>query len=154
MTYGSPSAVKAWVALAGVDTANQQINACIGSTSARACDSAGIHQGVVFPDAPGIDGWVDCVVAACKAKGVAPAPAQPLAAHHSFPRPTLGAGHQPQCSPSRRTCVSMRGCGASVPRPFDKLLAFPDSLFLNALHIVLAQVGGNTNAPAWAPAVP
>ncbi|GIL68477.1 hypothetical protein Vafri_21746 [Volvox africanus] len=66
VTYGSPSAVKAWVGLAGLEVANSKVNACIGSTSAKACASAGITENVYFPDSPGIDGWVDAVERGCK----------------------------------------------------------------------------------------
>ncbi|PNW79282.1 hypothetical protein CHLRE_09g409100v5 [Chlamydomonas reinhardtii] len=66
VTYGSPSAVKAWVGLAGLEAANAKVNACIGSTSARACANAGITQHVYFPDAPGIEGWVEAVEKGCR----------------------------------------------------------------------------------------
>ncbi|KXZ49584.1 hypothetical protein GPECTOR_20g440 [Gonium pectorale] len=66
VTYGSPSAVKAWVGLAGLEMANAKVNACIGSTSARACASAGITQHVVYPEAPGIEGWVEAVERGCR----------------------------------------------------------------------------------------
>ncbi|KAG2426129.1 hypothetical protein HYH02_014844 [Chlamydomonas schloesseri] len=66
VTYGSPSAVKAWVGLAGLAHANSKVNACIGSTSAKACANAGITQHVVFPDAPGIEGWVEAVERGCR----------------------------------------------------------------------------------------
>lgn len=42
------------------------MNACIGSTSARACANAGITQHVYFPDAPGIEGWVEAVEKGCR----------------------------------------------------------------------------------------
>ncbi|GFR40246.1 hypothetical protein Agub_g817 [Astrephomene gubernaculifera] len=61
VTYGSPSAVKAWVGLVGRQAANERVNACIGSTSAKACASAGITQHVVYPEAPGVEGWADAV---------------------------------------------------------------------------------------------
>ncbi|KAG2437462.1 hypothetical protein HXX76_006112 [Chlamydomonas incerta] len=66
VTYGSPSAVKAWVGLAGLQHANSKVNACIGSTSAKACANAGISQHVFFPDAPGIEGWVEAVERGCR----------------------------------------------------------------------------------------
>ncbi|PNH03285.1 Uroporphyrinogen-III synthase, chloroplastic, partial [Tetrabaena socialis] len=66
VTYGSPSAVKAWVALAGLELANAKVNACIGSTSARACASAGITAHVCYPEAPGIEGWVEAVERGCR----------------------------------------------------------------------------------------
>ncbi len=66
VTYGSPTAVRAWVGLAGVEAANAKVNACIGSTSARACAKEGVMRCVHYPDAPGIEGWVEAVVAGCK----------------------------------------------------------------------------------------
>ncbi|GLC37636.1 hypothetical protein PLESTF_001639600 [Pleodorina starrii] len=71
VTFGSPSAVKAWVGLAGLEVANAKVNACIGSTSARACASAGISQHVFFPDAPGIEGWVEAVERGCRERQLA-----------------------------------------------------------------------------------
>jgi uroporphyrinogen-III synthase len=73
MTYGSPSAVKAWVALVGLEAANSKVNACIGATSAKACASIGITQNVVFPESPGIEGWAECVVGACRERSLLPA---------------------------------------------------------------------------------
>lgn len=35
VTFGSPSAVKAWVSLVGIDLASQHLSVCIGSTSFR-----------------------------------------------------------------------------------------------------------------------
>eukprot|EP00878_Enallax_costatus_P020777 GHUV01021971.1.p1 GENE.GHUV01021971.1~~GHUV01021971.1.p1 ORF type:complete len:141 (+),score=37.16 GHUV01021971.1:609-1031(+) len=61
VTFGSPSAVKAWVALVGLDNAKQKLSVCIGSTSAKACWNAGLDK-VLYPDAPGIDTWVEQVV--------------------------------------------------------------------------------------------
>mmetsp|Transcript_26764 Transcript_26764/g.58348 ORF Transcript_26764/g.58348 Transcript_26764/m.58348 type:complete len:299 (-) Transcript_26764:461-1357(-) len=71
VTFGSPSAVKAWVALVGLQTANQKLNVCIGSTSARACDKVGlVKERVYYPEDPGIEGWVDCVKQAVKEHGL------------------------------------------------------------------------------------
>lgn len=66
VTYGSPTAVRAWVGLAGVEVANAKVNACIGSTSARACAKEGITRCVHYPEAPGIEGWVDAVLDGCR----------------------------------------------------------------------------------------
>lgn len=41
---------------------------CIGETSARACAAAGITR-VVYPDAPGIEGWVESVLEALAQSG-------------------------------------------------------------------------------------
>jgi len=59
VTFGSPSAVKAWVQLAGLEAARARLNVCIGSTSARACDSVGLpEESVLYPESPGIEGWL------------------------------------------------------------------------------------------------
>lgn len=66
VTFGSPSAVKAWLALSGLgDTKEQQhpLYACIGGTSAKACDKVGL-PGVLFPEQPGVDGWEQIVLEA------------------------------------------------------------------------------------------
>lgn len=63
ITFGSPSAVKAWVALVGLEAAQRQMSVCIGSTSARACNTAGLTK-VIYPDSPSIDSWVECVLQA------------------------------------------------------------------------------------------
>lgn len=60
VTFGSPSAVKAWVALVGAEAARGTVSVCIGATSARACEAAGMAR-VLYPDSPGIEGWVDTV---------------------------------------------------------------------------------------------
>ncbi|KAI8463502.1 MAG: tetrapyrrole biosynthesis, uroporphyrinogen III synthase [Monoraphidium minutum] len=60
VTFGSPSAVKAWVALVGEERARATVAVCIGATSARACEAAGIGR-VHYPDSPGIPEWVDKV---------------------------------------------------------------------------------------------
>lgn len=62
VTFGSPSAVKAWVAVTGLDGSEEGVEqkhplyACIGSTSAAACEKVGL-PGVHFPQSPGMDGW-------------------------------------------------------------------------------------------------
>ena len=60
VTFGSPSAVKAWLALSGLADEEGRgahpLYACIGGTSARACDKVGL-PGVLFPESPGVDGW-------------------------------------------------------------------------------------------------
>jgi uroporphyrinogen-III synthase len=63
VTFGSPSAVKAWVGLVGLERALQVPAACIGETSAKACRAAGLER-VYWPEAPGIDAWADAVVEA------------------------------------------------------------------------------------------
>lgn len=67
VTFGSPSAVKAWVALSGLGgdaPADQHpLYACIGGTSAKACGAIGL-PGVLFPQNPGLDGWEGTVLEA------------------------------------------------------------------------------------------
>ncbi|ACO64884.1 urophorphyrin III synthase [Micromonas commoda] len=68
VTFGSPSAVKAWMALSGLDPAasDHPAYACIGGTSAKACDKIGL-PGVLFPEDPGVDGWEGVVLKALEA---------------------------------------------------------------------------------------
>lgn len=54
---------RAWVALVGLEAAQRQMSVCIGSTSARACNTAGLTK-VIYPDSPSIDSWVECVLQA------------------------------------------------------------------------------------------
>jgi uroporphyrinogen-III synthase len=49
----------------GLEAAQQKLSACIGSTSAKACRAAGLSR-VVYPEDPGIPGWVDCVLEGMK----------------------------------------------------------------------------------------
>ena len=67
VTFGSPSAVKAWVALSGLGgdatMESHPVYACIGGTSAKACGKIGL-PGVVFPENPGLDGWEGTVLEA------------------------------------------------------------------------------------------
>ncbi|GAX79037.1 hypothetical protein CEUSTIGMA_g6477.t1 [Chlamydomonas eustigma] len=59
VTFGSPSAVKAWVQLVGLEVARSRLSVCIGSTSARACDAVGLsNESVLYPESPGIEGWL------------------------------------------------------------------------------------------------
>lgn len=52
---------RSWVALVGLEQAQQKLSVCIGSTSAKACATAGLTK-VLYPDAPGIDTWVESVL--------------------------------------------------------------------------------------------
>jgi uroporphyrinogen-III synthase len=62
------------VALVGLQAAQQKMNVCIGSTSARACDSVGLPaETVIYPDAPGIDEWARCVLEGLQKLGKMPA---------------------------------------------------------------------------------
>ena len=60
VTFGSPSAVKAWLAITGLGgrrRAPHPLYACIGGTSAKACDDASVCRGCSSRDSPGMDGW-------------------------------------------------------------------------------------------------
>jgi uroporphyrinogen-III synthase len=69
VTFGSPSAVRAWVELCG-DALYERLAAdaralhpayvCIGETSAEACANCELPD-VFYPEFPGIDGWVETV---------------------------------------------------------------------------------------------
>lgn len=56
-----PCPRRAWVALVGVEEAQKKASVCIGSTSAKVCAKLGLTR-VTYPDAPGIDTWVGCVL--------------------------------------------------------------------------------------------
>ncbi len=45
--------------------AQKKASVCIGSTSAKVCSKLGLTR-VSYPDAPGIDTWVGCVLEAIK----------------------------------------------------------------------------------------
>jgi len=60
---------RAWVALVGLEAAKEKMSVCIGSTSARACNTAGLTR-VIYPDAPSIESWVDCVLQALQEQPV------------------------------------------------------------------------------------
>jgi uroporphyrinogen-III synthase len=60
---------RAWVALVGPEVAQAKMSVCIGSTSARACNTAGLTK-VLYPDAPSIETWVDCVLQALQKQPV------------------------------------------------------------------------------------
>lgn len=60
VTFAAPSAVKAWIANAGLRDGVRA--ACIGETSAAAARDAGFSPAAVFsPSSPGLDGWVTAV---------------------------------------------------------------------------------------------
>lgn len=70
VTFAAPSAVKAWVANAGLRDGVRA--ACIGETSAAAARDAGFRPGDVFsPPSPGLDGWVAAVSEALAATAAA-----------------------------------------------------------------------------------
>jgi len=67
VTFASPSTVKAWVKVATESAATRWPRAaCIGKTSAVACDAANIAP-CFFPEQPGMDGWVASVLDALDA---------------------------------------------------------------------------------------
>jgi hypothetical protein len=79
VTFASPSAVKAYCKLLRRDDGDGGAAiaiACIGETSASAAGAAGLRR-IHFPDAPGVDGWVEAVQAALG--GAAPRDAELLA---------------------------------------------------------------------------
>jgi hypothetical protein len=59
-TRSQPKPQRAWVALVGPEAAKATVAVCIGATSARACEAAGVAR-ILYPDSPGIEGWVECV---------------------------------------------------------------------------------------------
>jgi uroporphyrinogen-III synthase len=59
---------RAWVALVGPEAARRTLSVCIGATSARACEAAGMTR-ILYPDSPGIEGWVDSVREALEQTG-------------------------------------------------------------------------------------
>lgn len=69
VTFGSPTAVRAWVDLCGaalydrltrVPGALQPAYVCIGETSAEACAECELPD-VFYPENPGMDGWAETV---------------------------------------------------------------------------------------------
>ncbi|UPR04122.1 uroporphyrinogen-III synthase [Chloropicon primus] len=60
VTFGSPSAIKAWKHLTG---RTDVYSCCIGGTSHDACIRSGFEEEKVYaPDKPGLAGWTDVVV--------------------------------------------------------------------------------------------
>jgi uroporphyrinogen-III synthase len=58
--FASPSSIKGWLQNTGGD--NGVFAACIGETSATACRAHGWDDSrIFFPDAPGLDGWVQAI---------------------------------------------------------------------------------------------
>ena len=66
VTFASPSAVKVWSQRCGTGTPV----ACIGETSGEASVKAGFGT-VKYPDAPGMEGWVEAVLEVIKADACA-----------------------------------------------------------------------------------
>jgi uroporphyrinogen-III synthase len=67
--FASPSSVKGW--LTNTDNNNKVLAACIGETSAQACRNLGWKEEAIFyPEAPGIEGWVEAVEQALQSAGV------------------------------------------------------------------------------------
>mmetsp|Transcript_12522 Transcript_12522/g.26489 ORF Transcript_12522/g.26489 Transcript_12522/m.26489 type:complete len:313 (-) Transcript_12522:103-1041(-) len=64
--FGSPSAVEGWLKNTGENTG--VFAACIGGTSATACKELGWEENqIFFPEAPGLDGWVEAIRKAIEA---------------------------------------------------------------------------------------
>lgn len=64
--FGSPSAVKGW--LQNTEQNTGVFAACIGHTSASACKELGWEDDqIFFPDAPGLEGWVQAICEATEA---------------------------------------------------------------------------------------
>ena len=71
VTFASPSAVRAWADLvlpALQSAGGAPAAACIGQTSATAAQEAGLPR-IYFAQDPGLDGWVQAVVAATRRGG-------------------------------------------------------------------------------------
>jgi uroporphyrinogen-III synthase len=65
IAIASPSALKAWISIAGEAVAKRGVIACIGQTSGDAALSLGFARERVFwPDNPGMDGFVVSVLEA------------------------------------------------------------------------------------------
>ncbi|KAG7365190.1 uroporphyrinogen-III synthase [Nitzschia inconspicua] len=58
--FASPSSIKGW--LHNTNNNHQVMAACIGSTSATACQKHGWKdEHIFYPEAPGIEGWVESI---------------------------------------------------------------------------------------------
>lgn len=68
VTFASPSAVRAWVLLVGAKSDAAVV--CIGSTSARAAEGSGLSP-VFYPEAPGVEGFVDSIMDALRSRETA-----------------------------------------------------------------------------------
>lgn len=63
IAVASPSAFKSWVRLAGSDSLDRMVVACIGSTSARAAEKAGVPDSKIFyPTEPGLETFVESII--------------------------------------------------------------------------------------------
>lgn len=68
IAVAAPSALKAWLQVAGEDAARAQPVACIGGTSARAALQLGWGEPAVFwPESPGLEGFVESIKEALRA---------------------------------------------------------------------------------------
>lgn len=62
VAVASPSALKAWVKIAGEVHAREKVLACIGSTSGNAALALGYDpERVLWSDTPGLQGLVDSI---------------------------------------------------------------------------------------------
>eukprot|EP00892_Ulva_mutabilis_P001368 jgi/Ulvmu1/11231/UM073_0003.1 len=72
VAVAAPSALKAWLRIAGDSAAKARPVACIGSTSGRAALRLGWREDHVFwPDSPGLEGFVDSVKDALRHRAAA-----------------------------------------------------------------------------------
>mmetsp|Transcript_26018 Transcript_26018/g.71663 ORF Transcript_26018/g.71663 Transcript_26018/m.71663 type:complete len:320 (+) Transcript_26018:67-1026(+) len=76
--FASPSSVKGWLKNYYNDNCDETqtpppvLAACIGQTSATACEELGWdREHIFFPDSPGIEGWVDAIKRAAKSLNTA-----------------------------------------------------------------------------------
>ena len=68
LTFASPTAVRAWIDVAGEQCDFAKDVACIGATTAKRAQELGFGN-VYFCESPGLDGLVQSVVDALRAKG-------------------------------------------------------------------------------------
>lgn len=62
IAIASPSALKAWVKIAGESRAKEKVLACIGSTSGNAALALGFDpERVLWSEQPGLQGLVECI---------------------------------------------------------------------------------------------
>ncbi|KAK8951800.1 hypothetical protein KSP39_PZI003440 [Platanthera zijinensis] len=68
VAVASPSAIRAWVNLVQKSKNWDKSVACIGQTTALAAKRLGLKN-VYYPDNPGLEGWVDCILEALRTHG-------------------------------------------------------------------------------------
>ena len=76
VSIASPSALKAWVQLVGLERVQQMYVACIGSTSGEAALKLGLDKDKVFwAESPGMEGFLASVMSAVVCAQRQPTPA-------------------------------------------------------------------------------